>query len=635
MCGIFGFEGFEEPGLLRRMAEALRHRGPDAEGFFSDGEGRLSMGTRRLSIIDLSTGDQPIYNEDRSLVVCFNGEIYNYVELRRELAAKGHAFATDGDTEVIVHGYEEWGPDVLRRLNGMFAFALYDVRRGELIIGRDRAGQKPLYYYHENGRFIFASEVKAILESSHVERRCNPRAIDGYLALRYVPQPETLFEGIRVLPAGHCLRLKDGEAVVERYWEVALRDGPYRSDAEYLEAFEATFFGAVERTLRSDVPVGAYLSGGIDSALVVAAMCRFKDRVSTYSIGFDSPVDELGEARTLAIHFGTDHHEIRFGAKDFAELPRVIWHMDRPMGDPLVLAYYKLAEGAGRDLKVVLSGEGADELFAGYSFHKVLLWTEFLTKVVPVVIMKRVGAPAVAAAPVQLLDRFFVYPAYLGQKGRMRLADYLRHYGDRTLGENYAVLRSLWDRDDRAALYADGFREMALAEGWRPRPEDRSGPFLDRLLKLQFDDWLQDNLLMRQDKNTMAHSLEMRAPFLDNELIDLAFTMPPHLKVNGLRDKFIERQLARRILPQDYIRRKKNPFYFPIERMFGSKEVQDLVGLTLNREQVERRGYFRYDYVKWLLERCEANEFLYVKQAFALVILELWHMIFIDRQRLW
>src|SRR5262249_32115519 len=286
MCGIFGFAGFEQPDLLRRMSEVLRHRGPDGEGNFH--EGRFSPGMRRLPIIDLESGGQPIFTEDESLAVISNGEIYNYIELRDELQDRGHHFRTRSDTEVIVHAYQEWGAACLDRLNGMFAFAILDRRREELFLARDRAGQKPLYYHHAGGRLVFASEVKALLESDEVERRPNVAALDGYLALRYVPQPETLFDGIRVLPAGHSMRLRDGELRLRRYWNPPVYEGPWQSDGETLEAFEALFLDAVRIAMRSDVPVGAYLSGGIDSSLVVAAARRFTDKLETFSIGFRS-----------------------------------------------------------------------------------------------------------------------------------------------------------------------------------------------------------------------------------------------------------------------------------------------------------------------------------------------------------
>ncbi len=632
MCGIFGFAGFEDPKLLERMSKVLAHRGPDGEGYLHCG--RVSMGMRRLSIIDLEGGDQPIYNEDRTIAVCYNGEIYNYPELMEELQRRGHRFSTHCDTEVLVHGYEEYGIEVLDRLNGMFAFALYDLRRGELILARDRAGQKPLYYYHKDGRFLFASEIKAILEADGVERCCNERALDSYLALRYVPQPETLFGGISVLPAAHYLRLRNGQLSTRRYWRLELSTGEYKKESEYFEEFQHLFVDAVRIAMRSDVPVAAYLSGGVDSSLVVAVMRRFTDHLKTFSLGFGSAIDETGQAEELARRLGCEHQTVLCGPEELERLPRAVWHLERPIGDALILAYFRLAEAASQHGKVVLSGEGADELFAGYSFHKIIKWTEAYDRWVPRAVTRRLTVPLLAAAPVDLLDRFFVYPAHLGARGKAKTVDYLRRYAERSLSQNYVALRALFDQGERHALYAGPLKELA-SDGWQRGTEPPPGPFLDRLLSLQFDDWLQDNLLLRQDKNTMAHSLELRAPFLDHRLIELAFRMPPGLKVRGLVDKYVERELARRLLPPENVRRSKNPFYFPLEDFRTRPELQELVRMTLDPERVRRRGYFDPAAVRQLVTLMETGEFLYLKQVLSLVILELWHMVFIDNQRMW
>ena len=322
------------------MGDSLAHRGPDGDGSLEDEPHRFFMGMRRLSIIDLAGGRQPLYNEDRSLAVCFNGEIYNYIELHEQLVGKGHSFRTRSDTEVIVHAYEEWGRDCVKQFNGMFAFALHDSRTGETFFSRDRCGQKPLYYYESKGRFVFASEVKAILECARVPRACNVAAIDAYLALRYVPEPRTMFEGIFTLPAAHSLFLKrDGTFTIERYWDVPIFEGDYPPESELLDETEAMLRNAVRLTMRSDVPVGGYLSAGVDSSLLVALMTESSDKVNTYSIGFNSPVDETRDAAETARLLGTNHHEIQCAPKDFDLLPKVVWHMDRPVGDALIMAF--------------------------------------------------------------------------------------------------------------------------------------------------------------------------------------------------------------------------------------------------------------------------------------------------------
>lgn len=633
MCGIFGFSGFVDKGLLARMGASLVHRGPDGEGFYEDEPHRFAMGMRRLSIIDLEGGRQPIFNEDRSLAVCYNGEIYNYLELREELAGRGHRFQTRSDTEVIVHAYEEWGRDCVKRFNGMFAFAVHDARTGETFFARDRCGQKPFYYHHRNGRFLFASEVKALLQCPDVPRSCNHAAIDAYLALRYVPEPRTMFEGIFTLPAAHTMRLSaTGEISIERYWDVPIFQGPYPPDGELIQRTEDILRKAVRLTMRSDVPVGGYLSAGVDSSLLVALMTEHSSRVNTYSIGFNSPGDETHAAAETARLLGTNHHEIQCTPEDFDLLPKVVYHMDRPVGDALIVAFYKLAEGAAKDLKVVISGEGADEIFGGYSFQNVIRLAEWYHQFVPGFLHDGVAMPVLRALPVEFLTRFFVFPAKLGEQGKARLVDFLGNYRRRNLFENYIALKTLWPREARAALYTGEFKALAT-DAWIPPVRDPSGAFLDRLLKIQWDEWLQDWCIIRQDKNTMAHSLEVRLPFLDHHLIEQAFRVPPRLKNNGLRDKIIERRIARKLLPPEVTGRKKNPFFLPMEFFFEHPQIRRLIGETLNEDQIRRRGYFDPAYVKALLGKMQTREFVYLKQVMALVILELWHRVFLDGER--
>ncbi|MEM7199449.1 MAG: asparagine synthase (glutamine-hydrolyzing) [Planctomycetota bacterium] len=633
MCGIVGYLGIDDPGLIERMAQRIRHRGPDGMGVYADPEQTFGMAVRRLAIIDLEGGRQPAANEDRSVVVCYNGEIYNFVELREQLQARGHVFRSRSDTEVIAHAYEEWGTDCLQRFNGMFAFALYDVRRGELLLARDRCGQKPLYWWRHGDKLVFASEVKAILECADVPRACNVRAIDPYLALRYVPEPETMFEGIYTLRAGHFMTVRRGaEPRIERYWEIPLgQDGLPTRDEAMLDLLGDGLDKAVGLTLRSDVPVGAYLSAGVDSSLIVALMAKQQSQVRTFTLGFGSPIDESADAARTAELLGTEHEEVPCRAEDLARLPQVVYQMDRPVGDALVVAFDRLAEAASRDLKVVLSGEGADEMFAGYQFHKVIPLAERYHRLMPGLLQRGIGLPLLRAAPVDMLDRFFRFPARLGRSGRDRLVDFLSRYGERNLFANYLALRTLWGLPQRLALYAPQLKQLAT-ESWIPPVRDHGGPFLDRLLKLQYDEWLQDWSLIRQDKNAMAHSLEVRLPFLDHHLVELAFRMPPRLKASLLRDKIVERRLAERLLPREVVRRPKNPFFLPLEEWYHHPAAQEMVRRTLDPARVRQRGYFDPAVVQALRERAEAREFLPVKQVMSLVILELWHEAFIDRQ---
>ena len=632
MCGIYGFAGFVEEGLLARMDRLLVHRGPDGSGQYQGQD--LAMGMRRLAIIDLQTGDQPMQSRDGQWVICYNGEIYNYLELRAELEQKGHVFGTQSDTEVLVEAFAEWGIACLGRLNGMFAFAIFNPRTGELYLARDRCGQKPLYWWREEGKapFAFASEVKALLASRRIPARLNTEGLDPYLALRYVPEPRTLFAGIQTLPAAHWLhRTPDGRIRLQRYWDIELLDPrrpEVRPDADWLAELEALFDDAVRLTLRSDVPVAAYLSAGVDSSLIVAQMRRHLEKVHTFSIGFGSAIDETPLAARTAALLGTEHHEVQLRAEDFALLPRAVWHLDRPVGDALILAFFKLAQTAGRDFKVVLGGEGADEMFAGYGFHKVLPAVESLSRRLPAGALP-LAASLIRRAPLGLLDRFSMVPAALGREGRARVADFLAAYRGRDLWANLYALRSLWDRPAREAAYLPSLAHLA-GEAWHPRLRDGGGLFLDRLLKLQYEEWLQDWAIIRQDKATMAHGLEIRLPFLDHRLIELAFRMPPRLKARLWRDKIIERRLAARLLPAEVAGRGKIPFYLPMDVYFRHPALRELVADCLSPERLAARGLFRPEAVQGLLARMEGGEFLLQKQAMSLVILELWQRNFLD-----
>lgn len=630
MCAIFGFSGFSDSSLLGKMEHTLRHRGPDGAGRLEDPRHGFSMGMCRLSIIDLHGGDQPIYNQKGTLAICYNGEVYNYVELRGELERAGHVFRTRTDTETVLHAYEEWGEDCLGRLNGMFAFAIHDMESGETFFARDRCGQKPFYYHHDGARFVFASEIKALLCCPLVPRACNIAALDPYLTLRYVPEPQTMFEGIVTLPAAHCARLKPGGGFsVRRYWDIDT--GRPRRQGDWEEETGALLHDAVRLTMRSDVPVAGYLSAGVDSSLLVALMTKFSNRVNTYSIGFGVPGDETLAAAETARLLGTNHHEIICRPEDLAELPRVVYQMDRPVGDALIVAFDRLAAGAACDTKVVISGEGADEVFAGYSFHNVIQLAEAYHNIVPAFVHEHAAMPLLRRLPVDFLNRFFVFPAKLGREGRARLVDFMGHYRNRDLFANYITLKTLWPYGQRRDLYSVDFKKRAT-DSWIPSVRSSGGAFLDRLLKLQWDEWLQDWCIIRQDKNAMAHSLEVRLPFLDHRLIELGFDIPAALKNNGFRDKIIERRIAARLLPPPVTRRKKNPFFLPMEFFFEHRGIADLIADTLDEGAVRRRGYFDPAQVNALRRKMEGREFIHLKQVMSLVILELWHRIFIDGQ---
>lgn len=632
MCGICGYAGFERhERLLKDMTGLIAHRGPDDEGFFLNKQ--VGFGMRRLSIIDLSGGKQPIFNEDRSLALIFNGEIYNYRRLRADLERRGHRFQTCSDTEVIVHLYEDHGIECLRYLRGMFAFALYDMPKERLFLVRDRLGIKPLYYWTQNNKLLFASELKAILECDEVPREPYLPAIDAYLSLRYVPGAETMFAGIRKLSAAHWLLWERGQMHIERYWMPQLYSGPYKSDTYYQECFAELFTESVRMRLMSEVPLGAYLSGGLDSSCVVAAMSGMLSHpVKTFSIGFDWDGDELSEASETARILGCDHHEVVCTPEHMALLPDIVWHSDEPLGDAIVIPTFLLSKEASKHVKIVLTGDGADETLAGYLFHRIINLGHIYNQLAPMRVHNQLVVPLVRRIPTFLLNRFFDYPAYLGEQGKRKILTYLQTLRAGEVSASYRLLISLFDASDKNALYTPAFKASLLPSDWSLDTKGDNAPFLELLLYAQYRDWLPDNILLRQDKMSMAQSLEARVPYLDHKLVEFLQKVPPHLKLHHLiKNKYLLREFARTILPQRNATRRKRPFYIPVEQYFGHPTFQELVDLTLNPDQVRRRGYFRPKQVLSLVKRINQREFLIVKQVMALVILELWHMIFIDR----
>jgi len=631
MCGICGYVGLDEPGLIERMSRALVHRGPDQHGHFVDRE--AALGHRRLSIIDLTSGKQPMASLDGTKVLVFNGEIYNYKELRELLAAEGHVFETSSDTEVLLRLWESRGPAALDLLNGMFAFAVFDRQTRELVLARDRVGIKPLYYLELPGRLLFASETKALLEYTGWSKDVRAHGIRDYLALRYVPGDRGLLREVKKLAPGHLLRFKGGKVTVSRYWSPpAPTETSTRSENDLLDEFEALLTKSVERRLVSDVSVGAYLSGGLDSSVLVALMSRIVDEpVRTFSVGFDYEHDELSEAAATAELLGCDHHELACRAEDVTLLPEIVYHSDDPLGDPISIPMFQLAREAKKQVTVILTGEGADEMLGGYLFHKVMWAAELYRRGVPGPIRRWVVEPILSAVPAWMLNVAFQYPAYLGKRGKQKAIDYLRLAGAGDQDRGYRHLISLFDDRDTESLYTGEFRERLRTEpvDWVP-PTDELGSRFDQMLRLQFGHWLPDNMLLRQDKMSMASAIEGRVPYLDHELMEFCFRLPRSLRLRGLTGKYLLRKVAERVLPKTTAKRKKMPFYVPIENYFQQPAFVELMDDLLGEDSVRRRGIFRPESVAKLRDAMHGREFLFVKQAFSLMTLELWCRAFVD-----
>ncbi len=633
MCGICGYLGLDDAGLIHRMCDVLAHRGPDDQGMFID-DG-VGLGNRRLSIIDVEGGHQPIHNEDESVWITYNGEIYNFERLRGELSGAGHVFYTSSDTEVIVHAYEEYGWECVNKLDGMFAFGIWDSNKQRLMLARDRLGIKPLYYTMKDFGILFASEIKALLEYDEIEKRIDHRALDDFLTFRFVPGPRTILKGVMKLQPGHILLVKDEGSEEENYWS-AHQTGRGKLLGQSSEAELLTILTeSVKMRLRSDVPLGAYLSGGIDSSTIVGMMSQFLEQpVKTFSVGFGEggDIDELEYARITAEHFGTDHHELLVGEKDAIDvLPEVVWHFDEPLADPAGIPTYLMSRFAKKHVTVVLTGEGADEMFGGYMQYRIIKDGEKYLGAIPRTIRHAVPK-LVNIIPSRVLDTYFEYSSSLGQEAKNRFDAFARNIGD--LRQSYLSLISLFTEDEKRELYTRELLDETLTNR-RHRDTDNQffagipGSSLQKVIVTEILTELPDDLLMKVDKMTSAWAVEARVPFLSHELVEFSLRLPDRLKLKGKTGKYILRKATRKMLPKPISRRKKHRFFVPIDHWFESS-LKELSEHLLSRDTIKRRGYFRQEYIDRVFRRFENSSLYYSRQIWNLIILEIWHKIFID-----
>ncbi|MCB9648915.1 MAG: asparagine synthase (glutamine-hydrolyzing) [Deltaproteobacteria bacterium] len=637
MCGICGYVGLDDRELAEAMTSAITHRGPDDAGIFH-GPG-VALGHRRLSVIDLAGGHQPVFSGDERYALVYNGEIYNYRELRLELESAGVSFTTASDTEVLLQLLVRYGEGALNKLNGMFAFAFWDKRSRRLLLARDRVGIKPLYYLHQGSRLLFSSETKSILQYRGADLTVNNTGVHDYLALRYVPGSTTLFNEIHRLPAAHYAVFENERFSLHRYW-TPRTDAPTRkgSSEDHYQAFKAELTSSVRRRLVADVPLGAYLSGGVDSSVIVALMAKLSSgSVKTFSVGFDYEHDELTEAAATARQLGAHHTEIACRASDIELLPDVVHHSDEPLGDAIAIPMYQLAREAKKQVTVVLTGEGGDEILGGYLFHKVLRLGELYRRLLPKTVRKRVLEPLIAAVPTDLLNTAFQYPAYLGERGKQKALDYLDMVEPDALDPAYRHLMSLFDARETHSLYTPEFlhtleRSGALSPSRRISQVNLREPFFQRMLDLSYDHWLPDNMLLRTDKMSMAHAIEARVPFLDHTLIEFCRTLPDHVKMRFLEGKWILRRLAKELELPAVAKRRKMPFYVPVETYFEQPAFKAMFNDILSEKAIKERGIFRVEAIRDIQNRMHKKEFVLVKQMFAVVVLELWFRAFADKR---
>jgi len=630
MCGICGKLVFDGEAavpipLLREMAGSIRHRGPDDEGYHAAGP--IGLGFRRLSIIDLSTGHQPLSNEDGTVWIVFNGEIYNFQELRADLLQRGHIFKTKTDTEVIVHLYEEFGPDCLEKLRGMFAFAIWDGRTNTLMLARDRVGIKPLYYTLTDNSLVFASEIKAILADRSVDRQMAPELIDRFLTFLYVPGEETLLKGIRKLAPGHYLLARNGQITIRQYWDLQFADSSEeKSAAEAEKELLALLAETVRLHMIADVPVGVLLSGGVDSTGVLSlAVNETGMRMSSFTVGFSGGqvADERPYARLAAEKFGSEHHEITITAEDFAAfLPSYVWYMEEPVCEPPAIALYYVSKLAREHVTVLLSGEGGDEAFAGYSNYRNLLWLERVKRGGRLLNSALAAGMSVADSGFGL-TKFRKYIPLMAE----RFPDY--YYG-RTSNPHLTTgngLGTVYSQDFQSAID----RERSVAPVRTLQARMRGKDTLHTMLYIDTKTWLPDDLLIKADKMTMANSIELRVPLLDHKVLEYAASLPPRQKVNGRNTKYILKRALSQQIPHQIRNRKKAGFPVPYATWMR-RELKSVVRDVLLDSKTRQRGYFRKDAVEKLLEENSSGRD-FSKEIFSLLSLELWQRTFLEGER--
>jgi asparagine synthase (glutamine-hydrolysing) len=626
MCGIAGFFGPEENldlterrETVKRMCDIIEHRGPDDEGFYT--EGGVALGMRRLSIIDLVTGHQPISNEDGSIWIVFNGEIYNFGELRDDLVARGHTFQTQTDTEAIVHLYEEMGEACVERLRGMFGFAIWDRRERKLFLARDRVGKKPLHYSLAGDTLVFGSEIKSLLQHPDIAREVNIEAISDFLSFGYVPDPQTAFRGITKLPPGHTLTFKNGRLSTRCYWDFDYRqadEAEYgRDESYYVERLKELIAESVKLRLVSDVPLGAFLSGGIDSSTVVAMMARQMDRpVKTFSIGFsESSFDELHHARITARHFNTDHHEFVVTPDVCKIVEDIVWHHDEPFGDVSSIPTYMVSKMAREHVTVILSGDGGDELFAGYERYLIDRDRQVFERI-PGFIRRNLMLRASRALPRAVYGKNFLRNVAL--EGDARYVDSLSYFDEDAKQDllSAEIRRELGGRDSSA-----GYRELLNVP--------LSAKHIDRLLYLDSKTYLPGDILTKVDRMSMAHSIEARVPLLDYKLIEFVQTIPASLKLRGRMTKHILKQAVRGLIPDQIIDRPKQGFGVPIAKWLNN-ELREMLHDTLTDSRTRQRGYFNQQSVEAILNEHARGRRDNSRHLWGLLTLELWQRTFID-----
>lgn len=623
ICGIYNLDGRPaDKSLLHSMNNTLVHRGPDDEGYYVNagrkGRGNVGLGHRRLSIIDLDSGKQPMGNEDGSVQVAFNGEIYNFLELRQQLQSRGHLFRTRSDTEVLVHGYEEWGVECVHRFRGMFAFAIWDEKKKILFLARDRLGIKPLYYYCDEHRIIFASELKAILEDHTVSKDLDLEAFSDYLSFGYVPCPKTIFKSIRKLPPGHVLIRSGAGIEVKQYWDLKFQPNAHTSMDEFCDRIMETLEESIRLRLISDVPLGAFLSGGIDSSVVVAIMSGLiRKPVITNCIGFTKrEYSELDYAQATSKLFGTDHHEYVVAPDAVEVVNKLSWFYDEPFADSSSIPTYYVSKMTRKNVTVALSGDGGDENFAGYRRYYFDRLENIIRTFLPAPFRQYViGTLAGIYPKADWLPQIFRAKTFLTNISQDPVYGYFNSMSHFLPEMKSSVLSPEIKRNLRGYSSIDVFRRHY-----------ESAPSEDPLSRTQYVDfktYLVDDILTKVDRASMANSLEVRVPILDHKFVELVAQIPSYLKLNGKTSKYIFKKAVNRLLPDEILNRKKMGFSIPVGEWL-KKELKPLVHDTILSKTFEERSLFDTQYVHWLYKQHVSGMRDFTQPLWVLLSFELW-----------
>ena len=630
MCGIVGKYNFwngkkVDEGLIKKMCSQIVHRGPDDEGIFV--KDCIGLGMRRLSIIDLGGGHQPIYNEDRTIAIVYNGETYNFMDLREILEKKGHQFYTRTDTEVLVHAYEEYGTDFIKKIRGMFALALWDENRKRLILARDRMGKKPLYYSEKNGTLWFCSEIKSMLIDPQVERKVDIQSLDYYLTFNYVPAPWTMFEGIRKLPPATMLIYENGHSKIEKYWTLDNTFQNAMNENECAEHLYQLLSESVKMRLISDVPLGAFLSGGIDSSIIVGLMAENSSSpVKTFSIGFtEDEFSELEYARLIAKRFSTDHHEY-IVTSDVKELiPKLVWYYNEPVGDSSAIPTYYVSKMTRQSVTVALSGDGGDELFAGYGKYPII--QNIISKNSLNGLLRSIVTKFILSKDLNFLSVDSIFKRLQNSMGyrfstpQERDLRWITRFDSSFKSKLYTAEVKNWIHDHQAR----NFYNSRIAQS----------PNKDGLSQISFMDltsYLPDDLMVKVDIASMANSLEVRSPFLDHKFVEFAARIPNSLKVKNGQSKYILKKAFAKLLPKEILERKKMGFSIPIDKWFR-EDLRELVSEVLLSRNYITKHIFNQKFLKYLVNSHLSTKRNLGEKLWLLINFVLWYDMFITNYK--